>query len=111
MDDLQARVKRGAALLDEKRPGWAKEIALDRLAMRSCTQCILGQLWGSYFGGYEQLGRKLPSTFLFSSAEHGFTIPNQGQIEAGDAGGQAAVDALFADLWRAEIRARTEATT
>lgn len=43
--DYDERVKRGAALLDEKRPGWADEIDLDLLNLRSCTTCVLGQVF------------------------------------------------------------------
>lgn len=47
-NEINDRVARGAALLDEKRPGWLGEISLDRLAMLSGTECALGQLYGSY---------------------------------------------------------------
>jgi hypothetical protein len=43
------RVERGAALLDEKRPGWWREIDLDALDIRSGCDCIAGQL-----GGYSE---------------------------------------------------------
>lgn len=39
-------VARGAALLDEKVPGWWRVIDLDALDMGNCTQCMLGQLFG-----------------------------------------------------------------
>lgn len=41
----EERVRRGAALLDEKYPGWADRIELDRLDLGSCTTCVLGQLY------------------------------------------------------------------
>lgn len=41
----EERVKRGAALLDKKYPGWADRIELDRLDLGSCTTCVLGQLY------------------------------------------------------------------
>jgi len=51
---LQVRAKRGAELLDEKRPGWAKKIDTDKLRMESCAVCILGQLnaWAVAKGSY-----------------------------------------------------------
>lgn len=49
--DLAAAVRRGAELLDAKHPGWAAKIAVDRLAMESCDDCILGQLYGHFNSG------------------------------------------------------------
>lgn len=40
---LEVRVKDGAALLDERLPGWAAMIDLRRLNLASCKQCVLGQ--------------------------------------------------------------------
>jgi len=44
-ETVQARVARGAALLDEKLPGWDQRIDLDRLNLGDCFTCILGQLF------------------------------------------------------------------
>lgn len=45
------RVARGAALLDEKRPGWFRAVDLDGLELSSCEACVLGQLFGGYVAG------------------------------------------------------------
>lgn len=37
-------VERGAALLDEKMPGWASKIDLEELQLESGRRCVLGQL-------------------------------------------------------------------
>jgi hypothetical protein len=37
-------VANGAQLLDEKRPGWWREIDVDRLAIGSMERCVCGQL-------------------------------------------------------------------
>jgi hypothetical protein len=93
---LAGRVKRGAALLDEKRPGWAGEIVLDRLAMNSCN-CILGQLYDSYFAAPGcDAGR---SEIRFSERRL--------QPRPRRAGLSTRRFAALADLWRAEVRART----
>lgn len=47
--DARERVARGAALLDEKRPGWAERIDLPTLSMASDCMCVLGQLEGSFW--------------------------------------------------------------
>jgi hypothetical protein len=44
MRNHDENVQRGAALLDEKVPGWDKLIDLDTLRMSSCTSCIVGQV-------------------------------------------------------------------
>lgn len=49
MSTVAERVERGAALLDEKRPGWWQEIDLGTLDIRSTCGCILGQI-GSLLG-------------------------------------------------------------
>lgn len=41
----------GAALLDEKVPGWAERIYLDELEISSLDDCVLGQLFGEYHNG------------------------------------------------------------
>jgi hypothetical protein len=105
--DYAARVRRGAALLDRVRPGWAREIDRDRLAMESCDRCILGQLWGDYMDGFRELVRPLDSRILFSAADHGFTLPLREQTGPWTMNRFAAL----ADAWRDEIRKRLEATT
>lgn len=46
--EARERVARGAALLDEKRPGWANAINTGELDMSVDCMCILGQLEGSF---------------------------------------------------------------
>lgn len=43
MGDYTERVAAGAALLDEKRPGWWQRIDLSTLRMENGCACILGQ--------------------------------------------------------------------
>ncbi|MGH9316350.1 MAG: hypothetical protein ACRD1P_04510 [Thermoanaerobaculia bacterium] len=38
-------VRRGAAYLDEHRPGWEKRVDLDTLDMSSPRHCVLGQAY------------------------------------------------------------------
>lgn len=49
-------VAAGVALLDQAQPDWWKHIDLDTLDMSGCYSCILGQLYGSYSTGREDLG-------------------------------------------------------
>ncbi len=50
-ENPEIRARRGARLMDGKRPGWHRRIILDRLFMDSCYQCILGQIYGRYDRG------------------------------------------------------------
>lgn len=47
-DRIRRRVKRGMKTLDAFMPDWHERVNLNELAMHSCIQCILGQLFGSY---------------------------------------------------------------
>lgn len=56
--DYAARVAKGVALLDEKRPGWERELDLETLDIRNGSCCVTAQLSGeSYWvAGMDQLG-------------------------------------------------------
>ena len=89
---IAACVDNGATLLDEKRPGWFREIAMDRLAMSNCTDCVLGQVYGSYWSGCNALGlMPFRDSYGFFTKTEKYEYWN-----------------LLADLWRAEIRTRLE---
>ena len=45
LETARLQVKRGAALLDEKRPGWDRMIDLGRLRLASAALCVLGQAY------------------------------------------------------------------
>lgn len=66
---IDARVARGAALLDLRWPGWRSEIDLDRFHIGHSQDCVLGQLYGDYAGGLRILGLTL-------GIEHGFSGPH-----------------------------------
>lgn len=46
--EIRARAARGAELLDSELPDWAKMIDAKRLDMDCASDCILGQVFGSY---------------------------------------------------------------
>ena len=112
------RVRRGAWLLDVVWPRWAWHVADDELSMATCDRCLLGQLYASYYFGYAFINAQLPATFLFSAAEHGFTLHDWEQRQEFDEAfhvtNKAAILARFAvlaDAWRDEIAARLGAHT
>lgn len=52
------RVNMGVQLLDDVLPGWENDIDLGKLDLFSCSDCVLGQLYGDYAFGLEQVGLK-----------------------------------------------------
>lgn len=65
------RIEQGMALLDEKVPGWEYRLDLRTLDVNSCTQCVVGQLFGIHnsdllYLGYQALGVESPRQYGFS---------------------------------------------
>jgi hypothetical protein len=54
-EDFQLAAKKGAALLDEHHPGWARAIHQINLDLGDSTYCVLGQLYGDYHRGLSEL--------------------------------------------------------
>lgn len=52
---MEEDVKRGMALLDERKPDWRKYVKLATLDMNEPAQCILGQVYGNYYDGIDEL--------------------------------------------------------
>jgi hypothetical protein len=84
-----ARVNRGAAALDEAKPGWVYDIIPERLHMHDARFCICGQVFGDY------ANRTLAKT-EYTAQSHGFYI-NHGPYEN---------YGLLDWLWSALIRQR-----
>lgn len=115
----EQRVARGAALLDERVPGWRANIDTDRLDMTDGSQCVLGQLapmitggqWDSYGDAVTALfsrpvegygGRRL----TIQEAEYGFLSLNDDSSDySSDWGPSLDLDATDAltPLWIEEI--------
>lgn len=54
----EENVKRGISLLDEKVPNWRDRINWETLNIACFGNCVLGQLFGDYFYGWEELVAK-----------------------------------------------------
>lgn len=93
--DFASRVRRGAELLDRVRPGWERELDLERLAVRDCHQCVLGQLFGEYKDGLRMLG-KWSSELWDSRVPFGFALRL----------GERPYFPALTDAWRALVRER-----
>lgn len=95
---VKAAVKRGAKLLDAKLgKGWARKVKVTRLELADCQMCVLGQLYGDYDTGIDELGD-------IDGPRHGFDQPDFS--EALDFDSYHEVWASLNQLWRDEIRSR-----
>ncbi|MGW2513634.1 hypothetical protein ACWC0A_30420 [Streptomyces scopuliridis] len=72
--DYKARVLKGAALLDEKKPGWVDQIDLETLDVQSSSRCVTAQLSGhhDFTVGRAQLGLSIDTY-----ASYGFNAPSE----------------------------------
>ena len=109
---LKKNVRRGAALLDEKRPNWARimRLVLDHdpalFDTKSNSGCILGQLYGQFWLGLIALDlttKETSSTVL--SSRFGFTISPVYQKNHRQSTFKTDFDRLR-DLWVAEVDER-----
>jgi len=97
---VPVRVAKGAQLLDRCRPGWAAEVDPDRLDLRLEEDDVLGQLYGTFHQGLDELAasdpaaQTLPDTW---AAWHGFDL-------AGDEPARRYVELTAG--WQAEIARR-----
>jgi hypothetical protein len=87
--DAQRYVRAGAALLDQRNPGWADRIDVTTLRVSNCRACVLGQLYSGFTDGYE-LGRRalipadvyvsdVPRGTHYWAIRHGFHVPDGNQ--------------------------------
>lgn len=90
------RVARGAALLDERVPGWETKINVRELRLGSCVHCVLGQLFSGFERGVDALG------LLVAASAYGFAF-------AGELGQWSLEDMALRAAWTAEIDRRLEA--
>lgn len=105
--DYKAAAQRGASLLDQHRPDWARSIHLQNLSLGDPNYCVLGQLFFTYGLGLTTLfgpniveshrGTDLPTWYGFDSAmEHNFEL---------DRGVLPGFRALT-DMWAIEVAVR-----
>jgi hypothetical protein len=75
MTDFTAEIDAGIKLLDLQVPNWRAKIDLDELDLGSCSVCILGQVFGDYDTGIDELG--------VSGYDYGFnTMSNMSALTA-----------------------------
>lgn len=78
--DMSAAVSRGAALLDRTHPGWAGQVDLAFLDLADCVACVLGQLFGAYADGCDEMNLNMGSELIEGDDETapwlGFELPD-----------------------------------
>lgn len=87
-------------LLDEKAPDWPGRISLEALDLEDCEMCVLGQLYGNFWDGFDQLDQG--GLEVFDPITKGFDADDQAADPEGD------YRALTRE-WVVRIRARQEA--
>jgi len=59
---FEEEIARGAAFLDEVRPGWERQIDIGTLELNACDQCVLGQVFGEEAERTAAIARKATET-------------------------------------------------
>jgi hypothetical protein len=88
------RVENGALMLDRLLPGWELEIKMPDLDMASQRFCILGQLYGDYFDGLNEVNLDANA-----AEDYGFVIGIDEDSDRYD---------LLKKRWGEEIKRRAE---
>jgi len=85
MNKFREEIKRGAALLDNKFPGWESKVNVKTLDMSKASLCLIRQV-NPYYEVWHTEREILPlqegtaESLLHASAEHGFYVEDQGRF-------------------------------
>lgn len=104
----KVRVSAGAALFDEFRPGWRERIALTSLDISSVVECALGQEYGDYSTGLDELRQAVRDAGRhpgYSFAEDNGFMNGYDSVTGEDVTYEA-----LASAWREEIFGRPMTT-
>lgn len=99
MADHAARVRKGAALLDERVPGWAHLVNRLRLNISDGYACVLAQVTGKHYVH----GLRLLSLHYMNAPEYGFAAATDG------IGGVDEEFDRLTECWHEEIAERVKA--
>jgi hypothetical protein len=71
IEDAREMAEEGAEFLDEHfgDESWREDISVERLAMGSCFECVLGQLFGSYAEGASAIGPHPEASFDYQKVD------------------------------------------
>jgi hypothetical protein len=91
------RAAQGARFLDGFTPGWADEIDPQQLDIADGDRCVLGQLYGHYGYGVDEIVHAHPSDW--SSVAHGLALRSHWRLE----------NWLLTRAWRRQVAQRLAA--
>lgn len=115
MSTITERIEKGAALLDEKRPGWWQEIDLLTLDIASRCGCVVGQLAGiteaSDRGLAYVAAMRRPGVGYSAEIMMGFEAPTTREFGGDRLPVIAAEYAALTEAWRGLIVARRAAAS
>ena len=101
---LPTRAAAGAALLDQRRPGWHLQVDRDRLDLEDWRADVLGQLYGSFGAGVHKLtGDRSEAEVDAWTVAHGFDLDD---TDLGLSTGPRAAYQALTDAWRDELSRR-----
>jgi hypothetical protein len=101
---LPTRAAAGAALLDQRRPGWHQQVDQDRLDLEDWRADVLGQLYGSFGLGVHKLTGGLSEAEVDAwTVAHGFDLD---EVDLGRSGGPRAAYRALTNAWWNEVTRR-----
>jgi hypothetical protein len=101
---LSTRAATGAALLDQRWPGWHQLVDPDRLDLEDWRADVLGQLYGTFGAGVHKLtgGLSEAETDAWTVA-HGFDLDD---LDLRPSTGPVHAYLALTEVWQAEITRR-----
>ncbi len=105
-DEAQARVRSGAAYLDQLYPAWADHININTFDLADCCRCVLGQLHGDYFTAV--VDRRIIPRYAWQGPRVAFRRAEALGLDAPDAPLEVERSADFALLQDAWVEAIAE---
>jgi len=101
---LTARAAAGAALLDQRWPGWHHQVDPGRLDLEDWRADILGQLYGTFGAGVHKLTGGLSEAEVDAwTVAHGFDVDD---LDLRPSTGPVHAYLALTGAWQAELRRR-----
>jgi hypothetical protein len=108
LPSLPTRAATGAALLDQRWPGWHHQVDPGRLDLEDWRADVLGQLYGTFGAGVHKLAGGLSEAEVDAwTVAYGFDLDD---LDLRPSTGSGHAYLALTDAWRAElVRRRTRA--
>jgi hypothetical protein len=103
---IPTRAAAGAALLDQRRPGWQQQVDPGRLDLEDWRTDVLGQLYGTFGVGVHKLTPGLSEAEVDAwTVAHGFDVDD---TDLGLSAGPRAAYQTLTGAWRDELARRRQ---